>query len=323
MANEVPAEEGKRNVPPEEGKRNTVRITGILPPITTPFDSGGAVDLGALAANVERYNDSGLAGYLAFGSNGEAVHLTADERHRVLETLRRAAAPGRVVIAGVNEQSTAAAIEATHQAAGAGADAALVITPYFYKSAMTQDVLRGFFEDVAGASPLPVLAYNVPQNTGVTVAPRTLSRLAAHPNLIGVKDSSGNQGALSETLRRAPDDFIAMVGNAGILYPALMMGASGAILAVACIAPEACVELYLAAAAGEHERARELQQRLAPLASLVTAELGIPGLKSAADLAGYAGGAPRAPLRPVGDEERRRIAQVMRETGFFDQLALA
>ncbi len=307
-------------VPPEEGKRNNMRLTGILPPITTPFGPQGALDLGALAANVERYNRAGLAGYLAFGSNGEAVHLTAGERQRVLETLCETAAPGHVVVAGVNEQSTAAAIEATRQAADAGAGAALVITPYFYKSAMTQDVLHRFFSDVADASPLPVLAYNIPQNTGVTVAPGTLGRLAAHPNLAGVKDSSGNLGALSDTLRRAPDDFTVMVGSAAILYPALAMGAAGAILAVACVAPEACARIYRAVAAGDHPKARDLQNRLAPLASLVTVELGIPGLKAVADLAGYAGGPPRAPLQPVGEAKRERIVRVMRETGFFDQL---
>ncbi len=301
--------------------KDFLQLSGILPPITTPFDAGGSLDAGALAANVERYNESGLAGYLAFGSNGEAVHLSAAERRRVLETLRRSAAPGRAVVAGVNEQSTAAAIEATRQAAGAGADAVLVITPYFYKSAMTQDVLRHFFEAVADASPLPVLAYNIPQNTGVTIAPSTLGELAAHPNLVGVKDSSGNQGALSDTLRRAPADFIVLVGNAGILYPALAMGAAGGILAVACIAPDACVELYRAVAGGDHNRARELQHRLSPLASLVTAGLGVPGLKAAADLAGLAGGPPRAPLSPIGSEQRRRLESVMRDSGFFDQPA--
>lgn len=297
-----------------------LRLTGILPPITTPFDAEGDLDTGALAANVERYNETGLAGYLAFGSNGEAVHLSADECHRVLETLSRTAATGRAVVAGVNEQSTAAAIEATRRAADAGAGAALVITPYFYKSAMTQDVLRHFFEEVADASPLPVLAYNVPQNTGVTLAPCTLGKLARHQNLIGVKDSSGNQGALSDTVRRTPDDFTVLVGNAGILYPALMMGAAGGILAVACVAPEACVELYRAATGGDHDRARELQHRLAPLAGLVTAELGVPGLKAAAGLAGLAGGPPRAPLRPIDRKQRQRLAAVMRDSGFFESV---
>ncbi len=296
--------------------RLCARLSGIIPPVTTPFDAAGDLDLDVLVAHVETYNRPKLAGYLAFGSNGEAVHLSADERRRVLETLRRTAVPGRLVIAGVNEQSTAAAIAATEQAAAAGADAVLVITPYFYKSAMTQNVLKTFFREVASASPLPVLVYNIPQNTGVTVSPSTLAQLAEHPNLVGVKDSSGNLGALTETIRRVPSEFAVIVGNAGILYPALMMGATGGILAVACVAPEACIELFEAAQAGKHVRARDLQQRLSPLASLVTTEFGIPGLKAACELAGLAASHPRPPLMPVTASQRQRIADVLAETGF-------
>ncbi|MEM7582078.1 MAG: dihydrodipicolinate synthase family protein [Acidobacteriota bacterium] len=294
---------------------------GIVPPLTTPFDAVGALDLSALAAHVERYNRAELAGYLAFGSNGEAVHLTAAERGEVLATLRRAAAPGRLIIAGVNEQSTQAAVAAAEQAADSGADAVLVITPYFYKSSMIQSVLRGFFEDVASASPLPLLIYNIPQNTGVTVAPSTLARLAEHPNIVGFKDSSGNLGALAETVRRSPSDFAAIVGNAGILYPALMMGAAGGILALACVAPEATVELFGLARSGAHEQARALQQRLSPLASLVTVELGVPGLKVACELTGMAASWPRLPLPPVDGAQRERIGRVLDELGLLSQPA--
>ncbi|MCP4655619.1 MAG: dihydrodipicolinate synthase family protein [bacterium] len=295
-------------------------LAGILPPLTTPFDERGEVDLDALARNVERYNETALAGYVALGSNGEAVHLTAAERRRVIATIRRAAAPGLTVVAGVNELSTRAAVEATRQAADAGADAVLVVTPYFYKSAMSQDVLRGFYLEVAAASPLPLVIYNVPQNTGVVIDPATIVALAAEERIVGVKDSSGNQGALSETIRLAPAGFSVLVGNAGILYPSLLMGARGGILAVACAAPAVLVELYDAARGGDHERARDLQRRMAPLASLVTAGLGVAGLKAALELAGYAGGAPRSPLCGVSGEDRERIASVMRESGLFADL---
>ena len=293
------------------------RISGILPPITTPFDARGGVDLGALVANIERYNETGLSGYVAFGSNGEAVHLSESERRQTLATLRRAAAPGRLIIAGVNEQATAAAIAASCQAADAGADAVLVITPYFYRSAMTQEVLENFFLEVAEASPVPVLAYNIPQNTGVAVTPATLARLAEHPKVAGVKDSSGNLVVLAEILRLTPDDFAVMVGHAGIFYPALMLGAAGAVLAVACVAPGACLELSERVEQGDHGGAREIQQRLSPLADLVTVELGIPGLKSACELAGWTGGAARAPFLALTAEQRRRVATVMRDSGFF------
>lgn len=295
----------------------TPNLDGILPPITTPFDERGEVDLAALERNLEHYNGTGLAGYVAFGSNGEAVHLTAEERARVLAAVRRAAAPGRTVVAGVNELSTRAAVAATRSAADAGADAALVITPYFYKGAMTRDALRRFYLEVADASPLPVLVYNVPQNTGVVIEPATVAELAAHERIAGVKDSAGDLGALSDTIRRVPAAFRVLVGNAGILYPALAMGAAGAVLAVACVAPEATVELFAAARAGDHERARDLQNRLAPLARLVTAGYGVAGLKAALDLAGLAGGPPRGPLVRVGAAERERLAAVMRDCGLF------
>lgn len=296
-------------------------LAGILPPLTTPFDDRGEIDLGAFAANVERYNETGLAGYVAFGSNGEAVHLTAEERRRVLATLRAAAAPGKTVVAGVNELSTRAAVAAVREAADAGADAVLVVTPYFYKGAMKQDVLRAFFVEVAAASPVPVLLYNVPQNTGVALEPATISELAGEANVAGVKDSAGNFAALADTLRLVPPGFDVVVGNAGILYPALAMGAAGAILAVACVAPEATVELYEAVRAGSHERARELQRALAPVATLVTSGLGVAGLKAALDAAGYAGGAPRRPLRPVGAGPRERLVAAMEASGLFPALA--
>ena len=296
-------------------------LAGVLPPLTTPFDEQGDLDLDALAFNVERYNETGLAGYLAFGSNGEAVHTSSEERDRVLETVRRSAAPGHAVVAGINELSTREAIAATRRAADAGADAALVITPYFYKSAMSQDLLRGFFLEVATSSPLPVLIYNVPQNTGVVFQPQTIASLAEHANIVGVKDSSGNLSALADTVRLAPDDFIVLVGNAGIFFPALTMGATGGILALSCVAPAACVEMQSAAEAGNHDRAVELQRLLAPLAQMVTVELGISGLKAALDLAGFRGGSPRSPLRPASDADRQRLAAEMKRTGLFPVLA--
>src|SRR5215216_717410 len=225
-------------------------LNGILPPLTTPFDTEGSVDTEALRRNIERYNETGLAGYVALGSNGEAVHLTPDERTRVIETIRSAAPPAHTVIAGVNEFSTRAAIESARSAAGAGADCALVVTPYFYKSHMTQTALAAFFTEVADASILPLLIYNVPQNTGVLIEPATVAKLASHENIVGVKDSSGNFGALAETIRLAPAEFKVMVGNGGIFYASLLSGATGAVLAVACAVPRACVDLYEAARAG-------------------------------------------------------------------------
>jgi 4-hydroxy-2-oxoglutarate aldolase len=299
---------------------NNFKLSGILPPITTPFSARGEVDYGALASNIERYNTTGLAGYVALGSNGEAVHLVADERRRVLETVKRAATSHHTIIGGVNELSTRAAIESSKAAADCGADAVLVVTPYYYKSRMTQEALATHFTEVAENSPVPVLIYNFPQSTGVVIESQTIAALGAHPNIIGVKDSAGNMGAISETIRLAPEGFAVMTGNGGILYTSLMMGAAGAILGVACAAPRPCVELYEAARVGDHQRARELQNRISPLSQTVTAVLSVPGLKAAMDILGFAGGFPRAPLSPVSDSDRERIRTVIRNTGLFPEI---
>jgi 4-hydroxy-2-oxoglutarate aldolase len=173
---------------------------------------------------------------------------------------------------------------------------------------------------VAENSPVPVLIYNFPQSTGVVIESQTIAALGAHPNIIGVKDSAGNMGAISETIRLAPEGFAVMTGNGGILYTSLMMGAAGAILGVACAAPRPCVELYEAARVGDHQRARELQNRISPLSQTVTAVLSVPGLKAAMDILGFAGGFPRAPLSPVSDSDRERIRTVIRNTGLFPEI---
>jgi 4-hydroxy-2-oxoglutarate aldolase len=297
-----------------------LRFNGVLPPVTTPFNAGGDVDYGALSSNIARYNETGLKGYVPLGSNGEAVHLSADERRQVIETVKRTATNDHTVVAGVNELSTRSAIEAARAAADHGADAVLVITPYFYKSSMTQERLLRHFTEVADQSPVPVLLYTVPQNTGVVIESATIASLAAHQNIVGAKDSAGNMGAISETIRLVPEGFSVMVGNGGIVYPSVTMGATGAILGVACTAPRACVELYDAAKSGDHTRARELQNRIAPLSQVVTAGLSVPGLKAAMEIIGFAGGVPRSPLTPVSNEDRERIRGVIRKTGLFPEI---
>jgi 4-hydroxy-2-oxoglutarate aldolase len=297
-----------------------IRLNGIMPPLTTPFTGDGSLDLGALKANVARYNETGLAGYVALGSNGEAVHLSSGERGQVIEAIAQSATSEHTIIAGVNALSTRAAIEATRAAAGSGAEAALVITPYFYKSSMTAPVLTRFYTEVADQSPVPLLIYNVPQNTGVVIEPAAIAALAEHQNIIGVKDSLGNMAAISETIRRTPSSFAVMTGNGGILYPSLVMGARGAVLGVACAAPRACVEIYEAVKDGDHTRARELQNRLAPLSHAVTAQFGVPGLKAAMEMIGFAGTATRAPLTRISEADRDKIRTVLRETGLFANL---
>ncbi|HST21193.1 MAG TPA: dihydrodipicolinate synthase family protein [Blastocatellia bacterium] len=301
-------------------KTHELNFNGIFPPLTTPFDAEGNVDYEGLKQNIAQYNDTGLRGYVALGSNGEAVHLSADERVRVIETIKQSATSSHTIIAGVNEFSTRAAIDSARRVADAGADAALVITPYFYKSHMTSSALADHFTAVADNSPIPVLVYNVPQNTGVVIDSATIAALGEHQNISGVKDSSGNFGAIAETISRAPQGFQVMTGNGAILYPSLLMNAVGAILAIACAAPHVCVDLYDAVQSGDHAKARELQTRIAPLSHIVTAGLGVAALKAAMDINGYIGGRVRAPLAQLSENDKERVRDVMRKTGLFPEI---
>lgn len=292
------------------------KLRGILLPFTTPFDEGGELDARALRSNIKRWNETGVAGYVALGSTGERVHLYERERMAVVETARACVPRELAFVVGVGEQWTRGAVAECRRAAEMGADAVLALTPHFYKGAMTQAALADHFETLADSSPVPVLLYNIPQNTGVAIAPETVARLAAHANIAGIKDSSGDMVNFVEMIRLvgdARDDFTLMTGHAGVFYAALSSGAGGAILAAGCAVPRLCVEIYEAFRAGEHRRALSLQRRLAPVARAVTTLYGIGGLKAALDLKGYSGGRVRAPLRVPDDEARIEIARLLEE----------
>ena len=286
-------------------------------PFTTPFDNADGVDARALHSNVERWNKAGVDGYVALGSTGERVHLDERECLKMIETARACVPSQMAFIVGAGQQSRRATIDEVRRVAEAGADAVLVITPHFYRAEMTHGALVNHYMAVADASPVPVLLYSVPQLTNVSLAPETIARLSKHENIIGVKDSSGDVLALAETIRLVPDDFSALTGNGSALYPALCAGAQGAILAVGCIAPRMAVAIYEASKAGEHERAREMQQTLTFVTRGVLGRYGIGGLKAALDMLGYVGGRVRAPLQDVDDEARREIARVLQEAGLL------
>jgi 4-hydroxy-2-oxoglutarate aldolase len=293
-------------------------LSGVLLPFTTPFDEDESVDLKALRSNLARWNASGVAGFVALGSTGERVHLDARERAAVVETARECVPREKSFVVGVGEQGTRGTIEECRVAARQGADAVLVLTPHFYKGAMTQAALASHFEVVADSSPAPVILYNIPQNTGVALAPETVARLSEHANIAGIKDSSGDVANFVEMIRLVgcgAKEFDLLTGHAGVFYASLASGAVGGILAAGCALPRLCVEIYEAARAGEHERARELQRRLAPAARAVTVRFGVGGLKYALDLLGYVGGPVRAPLASPDEDARREIARLLDEVG--------
>jgi 4-hydroxy-2-oxoglutarate aldolase len=288
-----------------------MRFHGVFPPIPTSFDSTGAVDRRAIGDNVRRWMRTGLSGIVALGSNGEAALLDEDEGDAVVEAVRDAMPAGRVLIVGTGRESTRATIAATARAAARGADAVLVRTPSFFKSQMTADALVAHYTAVAEASPVPVLLYNLPGVTGISLTPATVATLAAHPNIAGMKETSPDLERLAQFVAVTPPGFAVFIGWAPVAYPALAVGAVGAILAVANVVPDASVALAAHVSAGRHAEAARLQRRITPLAQLVTATYGVPGLKLALELAGFHGGPARAPLLPPPAKARGEISAAL------------
>jgi 4-hydroxy-2-oxoglutarate aldolase len=274
-----------------------VDLAGVYPPIASPFDAGGALDPRALAANVSRYVERGVRGIVALGSNGEAPLLDDAESDAVIGAAREALPADRLLIAGTGRESTRATIDASRRAARLGADAVLVRTPSYFKPRMTPAALVAHYTAVADAAGVPVLLYNYPAVTGITLTPDTVGRLAGHANIIGIKETSTDAAQIAAYVDATRGEaFTVLAGSAPAFYAALCLGARGAILAAACVVPRACVELLTAFSAGDHDTARDLQRRMIPIAAAVTSVYGVAGLKLAMDIAGYRGGLPRPPL---------------------------
>ncbi len=292
-------------------------LDGVYPPIATPFDQQGRVDTHALAVNVLKWNDTGLRGYVVAGSNGESALLEADEVVEAVSAVRHAAAEEMLVIAGTGCESTAATIQLSHACADVGADAVLVVTPAYYGSSMTPAALKQHFYAVADASPVPVIAYNVPKFTHLNMSPETVAQLAAHNNIVGLKDSAGDIGQVINLLRLCPPDFRVMVGNAPVYLSALQVGAAGGILALANVAPAECVAIYDLAQEGRWAEAQEIHFRLMPVGWAVTAGHGVAGLKAALDWLGFRGGDPRPPLLPADEAVREAVGAILVEAGLL------
>jgi 4-hydroxy-2-oxoglutarate aldolase len=288
-----------------------VDLSGIFPALTTPYREDGSVSIEHFKANLARYNQTGVAGYVVLGSTGESVLLNAAESESLLLAAMEAAVPGKLPIAGTGAESTAETIARTKRAAAVGYKVALVKTPYYYKPAYKPETYLRHYRAVADASPIPILLYSVPVFTGVSLETPEIVALAAHPNIIGMKDSSGVIQRIVEVVGQAPKQFQMLTGAAGVLHPAFVSGAKGAILALASPLPEKCVELFNLWKSGRHDEAQALQQLLAAATKTVVSEASIAGVKYAMDLRGFHGGLPRLPILPLAEEKKRQIAQVL------------
>jgi 4-hydroxy-2-oxoglutarate aldolase len=281
---------------PFQGPR---RFAGIHTPIATPFQEDGTVDEQALRRNVARWMQTPLTGLVVLGSNGEAPQLDDDEADRVVAIVREEVPRDRSFIVGTGRESTRATIQAGRRAADSGADAVLVRTPSFFKAQMTADLLDRHYREVADASRVPVLLYNVTMFTGVTLPIESVARLSEHPNIVGMKESGSDIGYIADCVTRTTADFTMLAGSATTFFHALCAGCDGGVLALASLFPQDLVRMRECVLAGDLDQARELQSRLTPIARSIGGTYGVAGLKAALDLMGFHGGPPRPPLRPA------------------------
>lgn len=287
------------------------QLAGVFAPIPTPFDSAtGDIAPVHLRHNVVRLVEAGLDGIVVGGSTGEAALLDSEEQRRVVAWVRDALPDRSWLLAGTGAESTRQAVALTRAAAAEGADAVLVRPPSYFATLISAASLADYYRAVADASGVPVLVYNIPKYTHLPVAAGLLQQLASHPNIVGVKDSSGDAKTLA-AYRDAASGWSVFVGSGSLLYAALELGCDGGILGVACFAAAACADLLAAFRAGDRARAGKLQERLGPLDKEVVGKLGPAGVKAAMDTVGLYGGPVRAPLAPVAPGERERVAKLV------------
>ncbi len=296
-----------------------INLAGIYPPISTPFADKGEIAFERLRTNLAIWNEWPLDGYVVGGSNGEFVSQSFEERVAVVKAVREEMSSNHLLIAGAGMHSTQETVDLTQAMAAAGADAVLIVTPSYYKSKMDLRALRGHYHTVAEASSVPVLLYNVPANTGVDMPAGTILELAQHPNIVGVKDSSGDLAKMGAVIHAAPDGFQVLAGSGSFFLPALAIGAVGLIAALVNIAASDLAQIQTLFRDGQIGDARNLQLKLIETNSAVTSRFGVAGLKAALDLMGFYGGPVRSPLQPLMAVEREELRNILVRAGLLSE----
>ncbi|MBS0011940.1 MAG: dihydrodipicolinate synthase family protein [Bacteroidales bacterium] len=291
-----------------------LKLNGVYPPLPTSFTENEDLDISKVKQNIGILSAFDLAGILILGSNGEMVMLNNKEKKQVYDAARDAIPPGKLMIAGTGAQSTRETRDLSVMAADSGADAVLVLNPSYYKGQMNSDALVRFYHDVASGSPVPVIIYNMPSNSGLDMDRDTILKASEHENIIGIKDSGGNLVKMASVIKGAKPGFQFLAGSASFLLPALSIGAIGGILALANIAPALCLNIYNSFIEGKLDRAREAQLKAVELNTAVTRQWGVPALKAAMDYLGMYGGPVRKPLLPINAEQKKMLIDIIDKT---------
>ena len=284
---------------------------GVMPPHITPFKQNGEVDEEALRQCVSFWIENKVGGLVPCGSNGEAPYMDAEDRRKVVRIVVDQSNGKVPVIAGTGSLSSEETIRLTRDAKDVGADAALIITPFYYR--LSEKELLEHYRAVVESVDMPVVLYNVPKFTGFNLEPHVAAKLAQLENVVGIKDSSGSIGQIGEIIRLVGDRISVLAGTGDLIYPTLMLGGKGAIVAVANAAPLQCSEVYEAFQKGDYERARSLQLSLLPLNDALTRKYSVVACKEALAFMGKPAGFPKKPLSPLSEDARTEIRRVLTE----------
>lgn len=286
-------------------------LNGIYTPIVTPFQENEEIDYKKMKHNLDKWGKTDLDGIVVLGSNGEFCYLNTKEKLDLVEYVIKNFNKEKNIIVGVGCESTKETIWLAKEVAKLGADAALVLPPNYFKGGMKEEILYQHYIDIAEESPIPVMIYNMPGNTGINLSAGLIGKLAKHKNIVGVKDTAGNITQMAEIVRDTQEDFAVFAGNASYLMPSLAVGARGATLALANILPEECCKLVEYMKEGNYKEAKTMQLKMIALNTAVTGKYGVAGLKYALDLLGYEGGCVRRPLRPATEAAKLEIKELL------------
>ena len=293
-------------------------LQGLFIPVTTPFDPvTGDIAPVTFRDHLRRWLQQPVDGFVVFGSTGEGALLDEDEMVQLAEYARDVIPSMRPLVAGAGAESTRAVARLARRFGEVGVDAVLVHPPAYFGVSLSPADLRDHYRAVADASPVPVLVYHMPKFTHVTLDAGLMGELSRHPNIVGIKDSSGDLKRFAEYTDACDDECRLFVGNGALLYAALELGAVGGILALGDIAAEEYGELLTHYREGRLPQAGSIQERLAPAHKQIVGAYGARGVKAALDLKGWNGGPPRPPLRPLGEKDREIVARVMQEAGLL------
>jgi 4-hydroxy-tetrahydrodipicolinate synthase len=290
-------------------------LDGIFVPNVTPFTRVGQLDIKALRTCVRFWVNGGVSGLVPCGSNGEAPYLSRQERIKVIQTVIDETNGKIPVLAGTGSTSTQETIVFTKDAADLGVDAALIVTPYYFK--LSNPEIQEHYRSVSEAVDIPIIIYSVPKFTGVALEPALIRTLAVeNKRIIGVKDSSGNFGAITETIRLTNKQFSVLAGTADIVLPTLLAGGKGAVVAVANVFPTICSKLYQAFETGQYDEAAKLQNRISFANEVLVKRFNqLSAIKEAMKSKGLPGGYPRKPALPLAKPERKILTELLKELG--------